>query len=77
VQTESGARYVRNRCHIRPAIQNQLRDSSQTPVAPAEPVLPTPTSPVKHPSSTPVDTPNQSLPTQCVPDHTPPSVGAC
>ena len=74
VQTESGARYFRNRRYIRPAVQS---DTGQ-PVIPAEPIVPSLTSPdsVKHPSSLPVQNVSQPLPTPCVQNHTYFGIGA-
>ena len=64
VQTESGARYFRNRRHLRPAIQSDLpEDSTEQPSTPAELVAPT---------SPHANTVNQTLPTQCAQGHTHP-----
>ena len=68
VQTESGARYFRNRRHLLPAIQSdQLEDLIGQPANPAELVAPTP----PH-----ANTVNQTLPKQCAQDHTHPSIAA-
>ena len=75
VQTESGARYFRNRGHIRPAIDIQpeeLNQARSTPVT--EPKSPGPGL-FKHPSSSAADVADQPsqkpLPNQRVPDKTP------
>ena len=75
VQTESGARYFRNRRHIRPAIEIQPEELNQAPSTPgAEPKSPGPGL-VKHPSSTAADVADQPsqkpLPNQCVPEKSP------
>lgn len=75
VQTESGARFCRNRRHIRPAVQDQPQGVNQALDNPEpEPGLPKP-GPVKHPSSAPADITNQPslalLPKQCAPDQGP------
>ena len=75
VQTESGARYFRNRGHIRPAIDIQPEEFNQAPSTPVtEPKSPGPGL-FKHPSSSAADVadhPSQKpLPNQRVPDKTP------
>ena len=75
IQTESGARYFRNRRHIRPAIEIQPEELNQAPSIPGtEPKSPRPGL-VKHPSLTAADVADQPsqkpLPKQCVPEKTP------
>ena len=80
VQTESGARYFRNRRHIRPAIGIQPGELNQAPSIPVpstpgtEPKSPGPGL-VKHPSSTAADVADQPsqkpLLNQRVPEKTP------
>ena len=75
VQTESGARYFRNRGHIRPAIDIQPEEFNQAPSTPVtEPKSPGPGL-FKHPSSSAADVADQPsqkpLPNQRVPDKTP------
>ena len=77
VQTESGARYFRNRRHIRSPIEIQPEELYQAPWIPGtEPKSPRPGL-VKHPSSTAADVADQPsqkpLLKQCVPGKT--SVG--
>ena len=68
VQTESGARYFRNRRHLRPAIQSdQPEDLIGQPATSAESLPPT---------SPHTNTVNRTLPTQCAQDHTHPSIAA-
>ena len=75
VQTESGARYFRNRRHIRPAFEIQPEELNQAPSTPGtESKSPGPGL-VKHPSSSAADVADQPsqkpLPSQRVPDKTP------
>ena len=75
VQTESGARYFRNRRHIRPAIEIQPEELNQAPsITGTEPKSPRPGL-VKLPSLTAADVADQlsqkPLPKQCVPEKTP------
>ena len=75
VQTESGPRYFRNRCHNRPAIEIQPEELNQAPSIPGtEPKSPRPGL-VKHPSSTAADVADQPsqkpLPKQRVLEKTP------
>ena len=75
VQTESGARYFRNRRHIRPAIKIQPEELNQAPSTPGtEPKSPGPGL-VKHSSSSAADVADQPskkpLPNQRVPEKTP------
>ena len=68
VQTESGAKYFRNRRHLRPAIQSdQSEELIGQPALPAESIAP---------ASPPTKTVSQTLPTQCTQDHTHPSIAA-
>ena len=68
VQTESGARYFRNRGHLRPAIQSdQPEDLIGQPATSARSLAPT---------SPHTNTVNRTLPTQCAQDHTHPSIAA-
>ena len=74
-QTESGARYFRNRRHIRPAIEIQPEKLYQAPSIPGTELKSPRPGLVKHPSSTAAevaDQPSQKpLPKQCVPGKTP------
>ena len=68
VQTESEARYFRNRRHLRPEIQSdQSKDLRGQPATPAESVAPT----LPH-----TNTVNQTLPTLCAQNHNHPSIAA-
>ena len=68
VQTECGAKYFRNRRHLRPAIQgDQSEELIGQPALPAESVAP---------ASPPTKTVSHTLPTQCAQDHTHPSIAA-
>ena len=74
-QTESGARYFRNRRHIRPVIEIQPEELNQAPSTPGTEPKSLGPGLVKHPSSTAAevaDRPLQkALPNQCVPEKTP------
>ena len=68
VQTESGAKYFRNRQHLSPAIQSdQSEELIGQPALRAESVAP---------ASPQTKTVSQTLPTQCAQDHPHPSIAA-
>ena len=79
VQTESGARYFRNRRHIRPAIEVQPEELNQAPSIPGT-KSPVPGL-VKQPSSIAADAADQPsqkpLPKQCVPEKTAVGIALC
>ena len=66
VKTESGAKYFRNRRHLRPVIESdQSEELIGQPALPAESVAP---------ASPPTKSVSQTLPTQCAQDHTIPEL---
>jgi len=67
VQTESGAKYFRNRRHLSCNQSDQPEDLTGQPATPAELVVPT----LPH-----TNTVDQTLPTHGLQDHTHPSIAA-